>query len=145
MCAVEVPALWQCWISTVTGFSKSVRAGYPVDATYTFCVLWEQKLPRERLWCAMMSTRHSFTPGGRASSGKWISKQNLLQLKRWSLPVYMKETPMQLLPLEVKPHPMETVYSCVHCTHIDWVCAFCTGPRNLITWQVWCWLTWPRF
>ena len=46
--------------------------------------------------------------------------------------------PMQLLPLEVKPHPMEIIYSCAHFTHIDRVCDFCTGPGNLITWQVWC-------
>jgi len=47
------------------------------------------------------------------------------------------ETPNSC-PLEVKPHPMETIYSCAH-LHVLTECAtFCTGPGNFITWQVWC-------
>ena len=43
--------LWLC--DTVLNFDsdcffKSVGAGYPVDATNTFCILWELKLSRER-------------------------------------------------------------------------------------------------
>ena len=58
--------LWLC--DTVLNFDsdrfyKFVGAGYPVDSTNTFCILWELELPRERGFDVKPTFSHTWWKG----------------------------------------------------------------------------------